>query len=491
MERLSRFLSFASLSSPPILAPDHTSQTPPGMQLPRTNASALLALPAEIIHQILTLLDPISLADLSQTCHLLHSHAEDGKLWYDIVQEHVPAQRLLSPGLCKTWRDLYAAHHPYWFLTRHKLWFSDKAYTGIAMTGSLIVARFDPRRCCIEAYRLVAEQGDHTFEQWALDPSVIIHAFNPRLRLWLDDPVIKLNLRSAPLGKRLQKEILMPTGNAQGIRSLLFRSLRVAPANQNRSMLLWPPEIIPTPERVRNHSPSLFRSDSQKPKTLADASDTTFRIRKWMEFGSFAVSIGLRMGEDVMTFSTLPEDSYTPTKEKPWRGIWVGDYAGHGCEFLVVLQPDEHAELSNSRSSSQESSFSHAATNMESASGGAISVNENETDEQAEEAPYSGRLEAIKLTGDPNVPRGEYTFIADDIGRKGFIRIAEEQPFLGARVVKSRGHVAARGFINHSYIPSELIMMSHDRLAQYWVEFGHISFYSRVNIDDYLGFNKE
>ena len=447
MERLSRFLSFTSLSSPPSLDPDHTSQTPPGMQLPRANASALLALPAEIIHQIFTLLDPISLADLSQTCHLLHTHAEDGKLWYEIVQEHVPAQRLLSPGLCKTWRELYAAHHPYWFLTRHKLWFSDKAYTGSAMTGSLIVARFDPRRCCIEAYRLVAGKGDHSIEQWALDPSVIIHAFNPRLKLWLDDPVIKLDLRSATPGKRLQREILMPTGNAQGIRSLLFRSLRIAPTNQNRSMSLWPPEIIPTPERVRNDSPNLFRSDSQKPKTLAEASDTTFRIRKWMAFGSLGVSIGLRMGEDVMTFSTLPEHSYTPTKEKPWRGIWVGDYSGHGCEFLVVLQPENHAETPASSPSSQESYSSHASTNTESASDGASSAEVDETDEQAEEAPYSGRLEAIKLTGDPNVPRGEYTFIADDIGRKGFIRNAEEQPFVGARVVKSRGHIAGRGFI--------------------------------------------
>ena len=448
MDKLSRLLCFASLSSSPASDPDHSPQKPPDMQTPRTHASALLALPAEMIHQIFTLLDPISLADLSQTCHLLRTHAQDGKLWYEIVQEHVPAQRLISPGLCNTWRELYAAHHPYWFLTRHKLWFSDKAYTGSAMTGSLIIARFDPRRCCIEAYRLVAEHGDNTFEQWPLDPNVIIHAFNPRVRLWLDDPIVKLDLGSATPRKRLQTEILMPTGNAQGIRSRLFRSLRITPAKQEQSMSLWPPEIIPTSERVRNNSPTRFHSDSQKPKTLAEASDTTFRIRKWMEFGSLGVSIGLRMGEDVMTFSTLPEDCYTPTKEKPWQGIWVGDYSGHGCEFLVVLQPEKHAERSNSRPSSQESSSSHALTNVEAASEGAVSAGADDTDEQAEEAPYSGRLEAIKLTGDPNVPRGEYTFIADDIGRKGFIRIAEEQPFVGARVVKSRGHIAARGFID-------------------------------------------
>lgn len=36
------------------------------------------------------------------------------------------------------------------------------------------------------------------------------------------------------------------------------------------------------------------------------------------------------------------------------------------------------------------------------------------------------------------------------------------------------------------YIKSQLIMISHNRLAQYWVGFGHISFYERVDIDQFL-----
>ena len=36
------------------------------------------------------------------------------------------------------------------------------------------------------------------------------------------------------------------------------------------------------------------------------------------------------------------------------------------------------------------------------------------------------------------------------------------------------------------YIESQLIMISPDKLAQYWVGFGHISFYERVNIDKFL-----
>lgn len=55
------------------------------------------------------------------------------------------------------------------------------------------------------------------------------------------------------------------------------------------------------------------------------------------------------------------------------------------------------------------------------------------------------------MTGDPNVPRGEYTFIADDISQTGYIRTADEARFEGARIVKSRGHIATRMFINGEF----------------------------------------
>lgn len=99
---------------------------------------------------------------------------------------------------------------------------------------------------------------------------------------------------------------------------------------------------------------------------------------------------------------------------------------------------------------------------------------------------YQGPLTGIKLTGDPNIPRGEYTFIAPDIGEEGLLRVAQEEIFRGARVVRSLGHIAARGFREDDFIPSQLILISHDRLAQYWETFGHVSFYQRVDIDSFL-----
>jgi hypothetical protein len=36
-----------------------------------------------------------------------------------------------------------------------------------------------------------------------------------------------------------------------------------------------------------------------------------------------------------------------------------------------------------------------------------------------------------------------------------------------------------------AYINSQLIMISPDKLAQFWVGFGHISYFERVRIDEF------
>jgi len=220
-----------------------------------------------------------------------------------------------------------------------------------------------------------------------------------------------------------------------------------------------------------------------------------------------------RRGEQVHTYGTLIPESYTPTARKPWRGIYCGDYSGHGCEFLLVEQPDEgtegplpeklapirdwleSGERTNHYNSREGMTQRNNAlqllldrlrsgqltgdiANLEQllaqlTDGGAdepLSV-EHEEDMVTDDQPgpstaatpsvqdsaiegienpdiYSGRLVATKLTGDPNIPRGQITFIAPDISDKGLIRTAQEEIFRGARIVKSAGHVADRGFRN-------------------------------------------
>lgn len=198
----------------------------------------------------------------------------------------------------------------------------------------------------------------------------------------------------------------------------------------------------------------------------------------------------IRMPEDITTYASLPESCYMPTPKKPWQGIWCGDYSGHGCEFLLLTQPDPGSERplpsgmnwlrrwfrgGRRGSDSSTSSFVSAMEQLDNSAAAenahATQIDRDMADPDEIEAPGirldgfrhppavdipqgtpdyedapTGRLEMIKLTGDPNVPRGEYTFIAPDIGHGGFVRIADEELFKGARVVRSAGHIAGRGF---------------------------------------------
>lgn len=527
---------------------------------------SLFSLPAELLQHILGFLSPIELADLSQTCHFLHEHANDDRLWRTHLQSNLPGVNLTELSLDRSCRSTYLFHHPYWFLPKHKIWFSDSAHH-----GKILIARYSPSRRVIEAYALVAQRTKPKFELWSHNVDVVIHSFDPLVQLNLDQAIVRISAASArnfPADhNRFQREIKMDMHpGPEGAASIfsMFMLARPCPlvAITNQTMV-WPPLKLPAIERTRNASIEGFRGTGHRPSRLSEISEASFRIRKWMEFASHVNGISPRLGEDVNTYATLPHECYTPTKRKPWRGIWVGDYAGHGCEFLVVLQPDEPIELpqevkeilefrrrrlsveSDGQSDgSYQSAHSHQSGEMEldlastewmghlsqgehnlildslasSSSAGQLHSSAPPSAKLKklafhDEDKYQGQLFAIKLTGDPNVPRGEYTFVAPDISLAGTVRIAREEPFVGARVVRSCGHIASTGFLHgmlaaslmqlgpavpfsllqrnltnevDTYIPSQLILVSEDCLAQYWEAFGHISFYKRVDIDQFL-----
>lgn len=408
----------------------------PDVALPRSHV--FLLLPPEVVASIYSYLRPVDLIAISLTCRTLRYQGLNDLLWRKHVQDNVPGVILKSPSPCQTYRELYLAHDPYWFLSRYKIWFSDAPYT-----GKLIIARYDPRRGCLEGYRLTAERAPPSYEPWEYDDAVVIHTFTPRVRLHLDVPVLQLNPSSSAmihtdsLSERFRCEIPMPQLRAGTYSSIfLTRIISYQPG-----MAVWPPETIPHANPVRCKTGNSFHGTGHKPCVRSEINEQSFRIRNWIRLSqqmheSFA-SAGdnlLHHMEDIQTFSTLDERLWTPTSQYPWRGIWVGDYSGHGCEFLLMHQEELHPF--NERS---------------------MRRNEDETSEEflqrrKEERMYRGNLKAIKLTGDPNVPRGEYTFIADDLGSDGFVRIAEEKPFQGARIVRSRGHIAERFFRSGTFL---------------------------------------
>lgn len=457
----------------------------------------LLSLPSELIHQVLSFLPLPDLLRVGLVNRALQEHSRQDTLYQPFVQSHVPGSTVPKPTNL-SWRELFKLHHPYWFISKNKIWFADNAHT-----GKLLIARYDYRLNAIEAYALVAERRQPSFQTWDWNPDAIIHTFNPRIQLDLNVPVVRLDAegyRNATgcSGSRLQKEVPMSVfSESSAPTAAIYSRLLLAktwPADiTTRATPIWPPLTLPSAVRTRNDSPSQFRDLNNRPSTLAELSPSNFRLRKWMEFSSRSHGVTARVGDDITTWATLPEESYTPTLQKPWQGIWCGDYAGHGCEFLVVMQPDnpqalpERAEWAmrareREGSISSNDSWSTAptvATEWDEEEGLTeplispenvtdVALEESVSTLQGEPSPqplaanrttdngsvYRGRIEAIKLTGDPNIPRGEYTFIAPDIGPCGLIRVAKEDMFKGARIVKSVGHIAANGFRDGQSAPS-------------------------------------
>lgn len=521
---------------------------------PRTPDRALefcfQALPAEIIKSILSYLSPEDVTAVSASSKLLRTHALDDFIWQTFLREALPNQELPSPRL-GSYRDLYLAHHPHWFLVRHRVWYNDQV-----PHGGIIFVKYDHNRGCIEGYSIAAARHphEHGMVEWE-GRQVLYDTFNPRVHLDLNQARLRLDSKAFKTSNQFNPESLMEVGptSPHHIKfSTVFlhtRSLDLDTAAEP-SVQVWPPRLLPGMERVRNTSSNSFRSTDHVPRSTRQVCDTAFRVRARMESHFLPMAplhlFGQRKNQEVVhTYSTLPREAYTPTAEKPWQGIWCGDYHGHGTEFLAIMQPDSPLPLPEKAAmafdtwpdineedmntllygQNEDDDFEGVADNLGqnyatiASMVGDGSANSSQLwawVEKSELAPYRGRLEAVKLTGDPNIPRGEFTFIAQDLGERGLINHTKDPIFTdsvtkatekdkpsddkhdepkrptsrlpnrmteGARVVKSVGHVAGHGFTGDSYIPTQLVLVSENTLAQYWKPFKHISYYKRVDLD--------
>ncbi|KAJ5574397.1 uncharacterized protein N7459_008824 [Penicillium hispanicum] len=428
-------------------------------------------LPAEILHQILSYLPAQDLARVSITCHVLAEHGSNDRLWANLVNSHLPFP-ISDPGPFDSFRRLYLAHISYWFIPQYKIWFADNEHT-----GNIILARYDNRRGVIEAYRLVADRGAPQLHLWLANPEVMIQAFDPTIALWLDDPVLFLkdpdpsDPTAAAQAWMAERRMSMAAETQYIFSSLLLCPPELPRDSNVSSDQVWPPRTIPTDKYVLRETAG---NPVRQPKSPSQVSEAAFRVRRWT---NFRLALEPGHNEALLTYATLDPSLYTPTKEKPYQGIWVGDYSAHGCEFLLVLQRERSGPPDS------ESGIVDRPSNEGDIKEGTEECHDQTSDNKIGQ---SGGLVAIKLTGDPNVPRGEVTFVANDIGPGGLLRVADEAPFEGARIVRCTGHVAGIGFRDDTFIASQLILISPDYMGHYWEEMGHVSYYRRVDIDALL-----
>lgn len=163
--------------------------------------------------------------------------------------------------------------------------------------------------------------------------------FHPRPHLDLNRARLRLDPQlSQTRSSHFSPELLMDvqTGGHEAIKfSTTF--MHCTPLTEEvggpSSASVWPPRILPScgGQRVRNVSHNAFRSSGHIPKTTRHSSGTSFRIREWMEFPMLPLNpvpqFVQRVNREVVnTYATLPREAYTPSPQKPWQGIWAGDY---------------------------------------------------------------------------------------------------------------------------------------------------------------------
>lgn len=424
----------------------------------------LLLLPSEILHQILLYLPAISLYAISLTCHSLQTHSFTDALWENIVD----SPDLPSPHPYLSYRSLHHALAPHLYLKR-KIFIGDRQYF-----GSILVSKYMPLSGTLEAFSFTGAPSRELaeFTTWSYNPDVIISPFSPKVNI-REEPELKISPNS-----KASADGEIPVSR-RGILATYFRAEAILQRDVYSQMAVWPPTTIPAETRVRNESPSGFKgganskqrgpfmrlpsnisingtfvsvggfndvmgaavdrsafivpqgkatpnedekwkSDEMKQRS-GYLSETAFRLRRWAVLGDTSGDLEnrFRMGERVETFAELDEELWTPTPEYPYRGIWVGDYGPHGAEFLLFHQPT----TSSSRK----------------------------------------RLEIVKLTGDPNVPRGEYTLIVDDLSQPLRTADEEEIEWPGANVYSARGRVAEHEFTDDRFINVHMILPVPER----------------------------
>jgi hypothetical protein len=402
----------------------------------------LTRLPLEIMDSILAYLEPRDLDRLAVTCRAFYELATSDELWKPFIEENTPGAYIASPHPFSRWRDLWHAHDPHWFLPRNVLWFGDQP-----LCGQLVVVRLDQLSGTIIGCPVVVERSQRRQLAWQRELSlaenglaethhITISKWTPIVQVHTDHENVKLETpverdtfgNCQPLSSGFSAQTYMPTKTLP----CMLQLAKTFRGSSTRNST-WPPDTIPADEYVETGGPESLSG----PSSRVEVCQTVFQSVRTFPPPLPGVISDAFTFSTITTFGTLNKQLYTPTWDRPFRGIWVGDYSSHGCEFLLLQQPDQRGpqpiQLSLETTESYEARLK-------------------------EWQIWSGELRAIKLTGDPNVPRGEYSWLVPDIGPDACLGRGGDKDFeffAGpvSRVQRGYGQIADEHFLNRKLTP--------------------------------------
>ena len=376
-----------------------------------------------------------------------------------------------------------------------------------------MIIRYSQARQRIEGYVLAAKRENLIMKPWSWDRSVTFRKWDPIFQLEENDTALVLTAEEMNTMTYFSRatdgvDIRMHSGSRGEWKQRIYTQERDQRMRHTVQGPMWPrmglPAQVPSDHIREYHGRKLLR--------LEEFSKFTFLSTRWVRQGN---DLSDDFEEDSYysdLYSTRPTEAYTPTAKKPWQGVYCGDYGGHGCEFIVVLQPDNPdplpdnawrelmslaahqsqpgawckmlkecaplyspsdptplpfdqtslAETANSDGKlqlkdgtvqmmadkiSQKCSLDYNVGKERNGQNTSTKCSANGTSSSSS-LIHQGCIKAVKLTGDPNIPHGEVTFIAPDISDIGLLRVADDDDFRGARVVRSVGHIAEEGFEN-------------------------------------------
>lgn len=278
-----------------------------------SKATTLTDLPPELLELVCQQLDAVDLIALARTCKSLRALILDqDSLWRSLASTAYAAES------CTPYRSFFQLYSKLYQLRwlEKGIWMGDSP-----QFGSLLMSRYNPANGSICLYRLL---------------SVVSPPTRARMH-FTENPLVEVRSREMEVRTVVYAKLNSTTpydpdkGSWKYYRSsgAILAVLRVTAQDpQSKGTRLWPPLKIPATDR------SCYETRYIPGKTVP--SPSLFRFERLASFPR----MGLEQAQ-IETFSRIGPELLTPTKECPWRGIWMSDEI-MGPIFILIHQPTKY-----------------------------------------------------------------------------------------------------------------------------------------------------